>query len=107
MKYNKTEVLKYSLYVIAVSIFFELYLIFVAVIVNNKALKEVESVLIAAPLLFGPSLGYGVYKIIKHRKRIKTDLEFRRQLILRTTAEIIASLIPLYILVVLLKLVKY
>ncbi|MBM7871485.1 heme/copper-type cytochrome/quinol oxidase subunit 2 [Clostridium pascui] len=107
MKYNRTEVLKCSLYVMAVSLFFELYLSFIAVIVNNNTIKEVKNVLIAAPLLFGPSLGYGIYKIIKYRKRIKTDLEFRRQLIIRTTAEIIAILIPLYILAVFLKLVKY
>lgn len=107
MKYNLTEVLKYSLYVIAVSIFFDLYLIFMAVAVNNNTIREVRNVLIAAPLLFGPSLGYGIYKIIKYRKRIKTDLEFRRQLILRTTAEIVAILIPLYALAVFLKLIKY
>lgn len=107
LKYNRTEVLKCSLYVMAVSLFFELYLSFIAVIVNNNTIKEVKNVLIAAPLLFGPSLGYGIYKIIKYRKRIKTDLEFRRQLIIRTTAEIIAILIPLYILAVFLKLVKY
>lgn len=107
LKYNRTEVLKCSLYVMAVSLFFELYLSFIAVIVNNNTIKEVKNVLIAAPLLFGPSLGYGIYKIIKYRNRIKTDLEFRRQLIIRTTAEIIAILIPLYILAVFLKLVKY
>ena len=99
--------LKLNLYVIGISLFLEIYLIFVSIIVNGKTLKEVKNVLIAAPLIFGPSFGYGIYKIIKYRKRIKTDLEFRRQLILRTIAEIMAILIPLYILAILLKLVKY
>lgn len=107
MNYNRTEVIKLSLYVISVSIFFELYMIFMSVIVNGKTLNEAKNTLVAAPLIFGPSLGYTVYRIMRYRNRIKTNLEFRRRLILRTTVETMAILIPLYILAVFLGFVRY
>lgn len=106
LKNNKKEVLKLFLYIIAASIFTEVYIL-MSIVIENKSLKEIENALISAPFVMGIPVGYGIYRIMKYRKIIKIDLKFRRHLILRTSAEVMAIYFLFYLIAVFLKLVKY
>ena len=106
MKKNIKEVLNLFLYIIAATIFIEIYIL-LTVVTDNKSLKEMENILISAPFIIGLPVGYGIYRIMKYRKIIKIDLKFRRHLTLRTSVEVMAIYFLFYFIAVFLKLVKY
>lgn len=97
MKYEiKKELKKFALYAIFTALVFELYLILGVTIVYGEELKDYKNYMIALPIITGPSIGYGVYRIRKYKERVITDLKFRQYIIIRTTLEATAIALPLY-----------
>jgi hypothetical protein len=81
---------------LTVSLVMDLYIIIGAKITYNESIADNARILIALPFICGPSVGYGVYNMIKNRTRYREDIDFRSKLLLSTTFKILIILYPLW-----------
>lgn len=92
----KGKLIKMLLYIIGTAIAIEIMMLIPVLGSYDLSYNERINFLIAFPIALGPSLGYGVYRIMENNDRIKEDPGFRRYMIFRTTAEAFVILLPIW-----------
>jgi len=94
---KRKELIKLLIYMLGAAVVFDLYIFLgVTLVYKGNPPSNYKNLLLALPIICGPSVGYGVYKIRKNKDRVKNDLQFRQYIILRTTIETILILLPLW-----------
>lgn len=93
---NKRDLMYLFICMLMTALVFFLYLYLGIKYVNKESISENKNILIASPLISGPSIGFGIFRILKNRKRIRDDLEFRSHIIFRATFESLIILFPLW-----------